>query len=72
MEKQENIPLFNLLFSLAETSDLVSPLTANHHLRTAYIALSLAEELGMSSTPIREAMGRLVQEGYIHHVPNVG
>jgi len=32
----------------------------------------LAEELGMSSTPIREAMGRLVQEGYIRHVPNVG
>lgn len=26
----------------------------------------------MSSTPIREAMGRLVQEGYVHHVPNVG
>ncbi len=33
---------------------------------------TLAEELGMSSTPIREAMGRLVQEGYLHHVPNVG
>lgn len=32
----------------------------------------LTEELRMSSTPIREAMGRLVQEGYIHHVPNVG
>ncbi len=32
----------------------------------------LAEELGMSSTPIREAMGRLVQEGYLRHIPNVG
>lgn len=32
----------------------------------------LAVELGMSSTPIREAMGRLVQEGYIRHIPNVG
>lgn len=32
----------------------------------------LSEELGMSSTPIREAMSRLVQEGYLHHVPNAG
>ena len=32
----------------------------------------LAQGLGMSSTPIREAMGRLVQEGYIRHIPNVG
>jgi len=32
----------------------------------------LADELGMSSTPIREAMGRLVQEGYLRHIPSVG
>ncbi len=32
----------------------------------------LAVELGMSSTPIREALGRLVQEGYLRHTPHVG
>lgn len=32
----------------------------------------LCERLGMSSTPIREALARLVQEGYAVQVPNAG
>ncbi len=32
----------------------------------------LCQRLGMSSTPIREALARLVQEGYAVHVPNAG
>jgi GntR family transcriptional regulator, rspAB operon transcriptional repressor len=32
----------------------------------------LARRLRMSSTPIREALARLVQEGYARQVPNVG
>lgn len=32
----------------------------------------LGERLGMSSTPIREGLARLVQEGYAVQVPNVG
>lgn len=32
----------------------------------------LSSRLGMSSTPIREALARLVQEGYARQVPNAG
>lgn len=32
----------------------------------------LCRRLGMSSTPIREALARLVQEGYARRVPNAG
>lgn len=32
----------------------------------------LSRRLGMSSTPIREALARLIQEGYARQVPNVG
>lgn len=32
----------------------------------------LSRRLGMSSTPIREALARLLQEGYARQVPNVG
>lgn len=32
----------------------------------------LSRRLGMSSTPIREALARLTQEGYARQVPNVG
>ncbi len=32
----------------------------------------LCRRLSMSSTPIREAMARLVQEGYVRQVPNAG
>lgn len=32
----------------------------------------LCQRLGMSSTPIREALARLVQEGYAVQVPNAG
>ncbi len=33
---------------------------------------ALARRLSMSTTPIREALARLVQEGYARQVPNVG
>lgn len=32
----------------------------------------LSSLLGMSTTPIREALARLAQEGYAHQVPNAG
>lgn len=36
------------------------------------VELELIEQLGMSRTPIREALHRLAQEGYIHLMPNKG
>ncbi len=43
-----HISLFDLVISLSEAMDLVSPSIVNHHKRVAYIASSLGAELGLS------------------------
>ena len=46
---QYRIPLFDLLMALCTAVDIYSPVVANHHKRVAYIALRLAQELGMKA-----------------------
>lgn len=41
------VNLFELVSRLAHVTDLMSPVVGNHHMRVAYLALRIAEELGL-------------------------
>lgn len=49
--KALHINLWDLIAPLAKTVDMMSPVVAEHHLRTAYLALRLSEALGI---PVEE------------------
>lgn len=58
------IPLFDLIWCLSETVDLISSLAARHHLHTAYIAACIAEELGLPE----DRKAGLIMAASIHDV----
>jgi len=64
MTQEENIPLMDLVFSLADMTDLVSPDLVNHHFEVAYIAGELAGEAGLSGARRAE----LVTAGALHDI----
>jgi HD-GYP domain-containing protein (c-di-GMP phosphodiesterase class II) len=45
--------LFKLVTALSEAMDLVSPVVADHHLRTAWFAVNLATKMGFSEKEVR-------------------
>jgi HD-GYP domain-containing protein (c-di-GMP phosphodiesterase class II) len=58
------INLFDLVSSLAKTADLISPVVADHHLRVAYIAFRISQQLDWSPEQHRE----LVMAGALHDI----
>lgn len=64
MPEEEKIPLMDLVFSLADMTDLVSPGLVNHHFEVAYIAGELAGETGLSG----EKRAELVTAGALHDI----
>ncbi len=48
MIKEPRVPLFKLVKCISRAIDLVSPVLVGHHLRVAYIALNLADEIDLS------------------------
>lgn len=48
MLREMQIPILQLVASISSTTDLMSPLLANHHKLVAYIAFCIAKELGFS------------------------
>ena len=65
MESQtEHTSLFDLTMVLSEVMDMISPLVADHQKRTAYVAVRIAEELGVPAEQRRE----LLLAGLIHDV----
>jgi len=56
MSGEPRVPLFDMAMSLANAIDLVSPALANHHNRVAYIASSVASELGLPMEEQRDLM----------------
>jgi HD-GYP domain-containing protein (c-di-GMP phosphodiesterase class II) len=48
MLREMQIPVLQLVTSISSTTDLMSPLLANHHKLVAYIAFGIAKELGFS------------------------
>ncbi len=48
MKQETNISLNQFVFSLSQALDLINPVLADHHKRVAYIALRVAEGIGLT------------------------
>jgi len=64
MSPNGRIPLLDLVLSLSDTIDLVSPRVANHHLEVAYIAGELAKECGLAA----EQRAEILTAGALHDI----
>lgn len=62
MIKELRIPLFDMVMCLSDAMDLVSQVVVDHHKRVAYIALSMAAEMGLST----EEQNNLLWAGLLH------
>ncbi len=47
MNRPTRIPLFDLIISISDAMDLLSPVVVDHHLQVAYIASAIADELDL-------------------------
>ncbi|MCK8827976.1 HD domain-containing protein [Natroniella acetigena] len=64
MEQFGKVSLFDMVLSLSDAIDLVSPIVNGHHKRVAYIASSIALELGLAEKKQRN----LIIAGALHDV----
>ena len=52
--KDLHVNVWDLIFPLARTVDMMSPAVAQHHMRVAYLAMRLSEELGIEPVERRD------------------
>jgi HD-GYP domain-containing protein (c-di-GMP phosphodiesterase class II) len=52
--RELQVNLWDLVGPLAKTVDMMSPAVAQHHMRTAYLAMRLSEELGLPADERRD------------------
>jgi HD-GYP domain-containing protein (c-di-GMP phosphodiesterase class II) len=52
--KDLHVNVWDLIFPLAQTVDMMNPAVAEHHMRVAYLAMRLAEELEIDPTERRD------------------
>ena len=64
MLKEIQVPLFDLIMCLSDVADFINPLVTNHQKQVAYIALRIAEELGLS----QEERTQIVLAGELHDI----
>ncbi|MEW6410820.1 MAG: HD domain-containing phosphohydrolase [Nitrospirota bacterium] len=64
MIKEPRISLLDLILSISDAMDLAHPLVANHQERVAYIAFSIAKEIGLS---VKE-QNDIIFAGAIHDI----
>ena len=64
MVEEVRVALFDIVTAISDAVDLVNPALVNHHFRVAYIASSLANELGLG----REEKDRLLIAGMLHDI----
>jgi len=64
MLKEIQVPLFDLIMCLSDVADFINPLVTNHQKQVAYIALRIAEELGLSL----EERTQIVLAGELHDI----
>lgn len=64
MIKEFRIPLFDMILCFSDAMDLVSPAIVDHHKRVAYIAFSIAEEMGL---PVNEK-NNILLAGALHDI----
>lgn len=50
------VPIFDLMFCLSDAADLASPALGNHHRRVAYVAMCIAQEMGLTPKEQSELM----------------
>lgn len=62
MNKKLKVPLFDMIMCFSDAIDLVSQIVNGHHKRVAYIAASIAKEMGWS----KEKQTDLVIAGALH------
>ncbi|MDP8240435.1 MAG: HD domain-containing protein [Candidatus Hatepunaea meridiana] len=62
--ERPRLPIYNLLLSISNLIDMVSPLIDNHHKQTAYIAYSLGKELGL----VDRELTQLFLAGALHDI----
>lgn len=56
MKKDWKINFLDMILSLSDAIDMINPVLVNHHKQVAYIAESLAEELGYTQREKNEIM----------------
>jgi HD-GYP domain-containing protein (c-di-GMP phosphodiesterase class II) len=59
-----HVTLFDLITSLSDVTDLVNPALDDHHKKVAYIAYSLAQEMGLSKKECCE----ILMAGMLHDI----
>lgn len=64
MIRKPQISLFSFASALSRVMDLMDPLVVDHHMRTAYVAVAIAREMG---SPL-ESLQRLALAGALHDV----
>lgn len=64
MQDKINISLLDLVMSISNVIDLMSPDVANHHLRVAYTALRISDKLRLSDTSKQE----IALAGLLHDI----
>lgn len=64
MQYQVTVNLGNLLLSLSEITDLTSPMVSQHQQRTAFIAIEIAKQVGVS----QEALQNIYTAALLHDI----
>ncbi|MCP4130055.1 MAG: HD domain-containing protein [bacterium] len=64
MKQEDNIPLYDLVMSVADAVDLVSPVVANHHQQVAHIAYIIGKEIELPASELND----LVIAGALHDI----
>ncbi len=64
MESQVNTSLFNMVMSLSDALDLVSPVVTGHHKRVAYISAQIAEKMKLGATAKKD----ILMAGALHDI----
>ena len=56
MRREIDVPIFDLVISLTNTLDLISPVLVNHHKQVSYIAYEISVEMGLSFDEQKDIM----------------
>jgi HD-GYP domain-containing protein (c-di-GMP phosphodiesterase class II) len=63
-KRKIHVPLFDLVTSLSDVTDMVNPALNDHHKKVAYIAYSLGHEMGLPQDECRD----LLLAGMLHDI----
>ncbi|KJS21107.1 MAG: hypothetical protein VR72_12345 [Clostridiaceae bacterium BRH_c20a] len=67
VQKEIDVPIFDLVISFTNTLDLISPLLVNHHKQVSYIAYEISAEMGLSF----EEQKNIMLAGALHDIGGI-